>query len=298
MRYLLVNADDYGIGPATSEAILDLAMRGRVTSAVLMVNSPYAVQSVSAWQKAGKPMELGWHPCLTMDAPILPAGKVPSLVGADGCLWSLAQFMRRWCLGRLQAAEIAAELQAQLDRFIELVGHAPTVVNSHQHTQIFRPVGDILIDILKKQRPLPYLRRIRESFAMLVKIPGARLKRSFLSFLGRRDARLQEGAGLPGNDRLAGITDPPYSADPEFFTRWLGKIKGAVIELACHPGHYDATLIGRDCTGNDGLLERRVHEYRLLCQSSYREAYTRAGFTLVSPAQFILHGRRGLAHAA
>src|SRR5207237_2175248 len=134
----------------------------------LMVNSPYAPESVAAWETAGKPMELGWHPCLTMDPPILPAAKVPSLVGPDGCLWPLPQFMRRWFLGRLAAAEIAAELKAQFDHFIQLVGHVPTVVNSHQHTQIFRPVGEILIEILRRQRPLPYMRRIRESPGMLV----------------------------------------------------------------------------------------------------------------------------------
>ena len=94
-RYLLVNADDFGIGPATSQGILDLALQGRITSAVLMVNSPFAEHDVRAWEKAGKPMELGWHPCLTMDPPIMPAAHVSSLVGTDGCLWPLDQFIDR-----------------------------------------------------------------------------------------------------------------------------------------------------------------------------------------------------------
>jgi len=297
-RYLLVNADDYGIGPATSQAILDLARQGRVTSAVLMVNSPYAEHGVLLWERAGKPMELGWHPCLSMDPPVLPIRHVPSLVGANGCLWPLRQFMRRWLLGLLRASEIAAELRAQHARFVELVGHEPTVVNSHQHTQLFRPVGDILIEILKEQRPLPYVRRVRESLVMLLGVPGARLKRSFLSFLGRRDQRMQDVVGFPGNDWLAGITDPPYVADPNFLVRWLGKIRGDVIELACHPGHYDRTLIGRDCAAADGRLERRVNEFHLLSQPNYRQACEQAGFTLVAPAELVLHGRRGQKYAA
>ena len=133
---------------------------------------------------------------------------------------------------------------------------------------------------------------------MVLRIPGARLKRSFLSFLGHRDARLQERARFPGNDWLAGITDPPFVADPNFLVRWLERIQGEVVELACHPGHYDQTLLGRDSTGSDGLLERRVHEFQLLNLPSYRQACERAGFKLIAPAELILHGRRGIRHAA
>ena len=132
---------------------------------------------------------------------------------------------------------------------------------------------------------------------MVLRIPGARLKRSFLSFLGHRDARLQGRAGFPGNDWLAGITDPPHVADPNFLVRWLEHIPGDVVELACHPGYDDQTLIGRDSTGSDGLVERRVHELQLLHLPSYRQACARAGFQLIAPAQLILHGR-GTRHAA
>ena len=47
-RSLIVVADDYGIGPATSRGILDLAAEGLVTGAVLLVNSPHAAEGVRA----------------------------------------------------------------------------------------------------------------------------------------------------------------------------------------------------------------------------------------------------------
>ena len=46
-RYLVVTADDYGIGPATSQGILELALQERVTATVLLVNSPHAESSVA-----------------------------------------------------------------------------------------------------------------------------------------------------------------------------------------------------------------------------------------------------------
>jgi len=47
-RYLTVVADDFGIGPATSRGILDLAAKNLVTGTVLIVNSPYAEEAVRA----------------------------------------------------------------------------------------------------------------------------------------------------------------------------------------------------------------------------------------------------------
>jgi predicted glycoside hydrolase/deacetylase ChbG (UPF0249 family) len=297
-RFLVVTADDYGIGPGTSQGIRDLASRGLVTSAVLLVNSPFAEQEVRAWRQVGMPMELGWHPCLTLDQPVLPAARVPSLTGRDGCFHPLGTLIRRLFLGLIRAAEIEAEFQAQYERFQELLGRPPTVVNSHHHVQVFRPVGKILRQLLRRARPLPYVRRIREPWRALVRVPGARPKRVLLSLLGRWDAWRQRRAGFPGNDWLAGITDPPWVTDPEFLARWLTRVPGKVVELTCHPGHLDTTLVGRDCTLTDGHLHRRVNEFQLLQQANFKEACFRAGFTLTSPSELAHLYRRGQSHAA
>jgi hypothetical protein len=131
-----------------------------------------------------------------------------------------------------------------------------------------------------------------------MRIPGARFKRSLLSFLGDGNARRQRRAGFPGNEWLAGITDPPYVADPYFFTRWLARIPGQVVELTCHPGYLDTTLIGRDCTVTDGQMKRRAREWQLLQHPSFKEAYQRAGFQLVSPSGLCRRSPGGRAHAA
>ena len=297
-RYLVVIADDYGMGPETSRAILELAATDIVSGTVLIVNSPYAEAAVESWRKSGVYLDMGWHPCLTMDPPSAHADKVPSLLGPDGCMWPLGTLVKRLSLGLIRTAEIEIELQAQYDRFIEMVGHVPRVVNSHQHTAIFPPVGDILLKVLSAQRPLPYLRRVREPWSMLARIPGAKAKRTLLTILGRRHARAQHRLGFPGPDWLAGITDPPWVTDPEFFARWLTQVPGRVVELACHPGYWDATLIGRDCGANDGLLQRRVDELHLLRQPRFHEACRQAGFTRISPSVLISGHERGLLHAA
>lgn len=294
-RQLAVVADDFGIGPETDRGILELAARGLVTSTVLIVNSPFAERAVAAWNKAGRPAELGWHPALTLDHPILPANRVPSLVDDRGRFWPLGQFLKRSLRGRLNPAEVAAELAAQHERFVELVGSPPTLVNSHQHVSLFRPVRDALHQFLADRRDRPFVRRVREPWRMISAIPGARVKRAVLNHLGRKQARELERDGFPGCDWLIGVTDPPFVADPDFHTRWLSRVPGQTVELACHPGYHDPTLIGRDSEGNDGLVWRRVRELELFGLPGLRDAIKAAGFELV-PASRI--GTRATRRAA
>jgi predicted glycoside hydrolase/deacetylase ChbG (UPF0249 family) len=294
-RYLIVTADDYGIGPATSQGILDLAVQGRISATVLLVNSPHAEAAVRAWRLAGRPMELGWHPCLTLDKPVLPVQRVPSLVDPTGRFWTLGQLVRRLARGRIHAAEIEAELRAQHQRFQALTGFPPPLVNSHHHVQVFPAVGSALREVCGRHRPLPYMRRVREPWSVLARVPGARCKRLFLSTLGKRDARQQEQQGYPGNDWLIGVTDPPHVAHPDFLPRWLRRVPGEVVELTCHPGYLDTTLIGRDCTWQDGQLQRRVREFHMLQQASFRAACDWAGFIRVAPREWL---KLGETHAA
>src|SRR5262245_39652626 len=83
-RPLTIVADDYGIGCETSRGILELALEGRVTAAVLLVNAPDAHRAARAWLAAEPPADFGWHANLTIDCPILPPSRVPSLVTPDG----------------------------------------------------------------------------------------------------------------------------------------------------------------------------------------------------------------------
>jgi predicted glycoside hydrolase/deacetylase ChbG (UPF0249 family) len=288
-RFLVVTADDFGIGPETTRGVLELAARGAVTSTVLLVNSPFAEEGVAAWRAAGQPVELGWHPCLTIDAPVLPPAQIPSLVGPDGRFPRLGTLLKRLVLGRIRTAEVEAEFRAQLVRFIELVGSPPANVNAHHHIHVFRPVGAALARVLAKVRP--FVRCVVEPVRTLRRVPGARVKRAVLTWHGRRAARRQRANGLPGNDTLLGITDPPLTEDPAFFARWLDAASGRFVELSCHPGHFDLALIGRDGTLDDGFIHRRPRELALLARPEFLDAVRSHGFTLVTAAELVAHQR-------
>lgn len=276
-RLLLVTADDFGIGPETSRGILDLAERGAVRSTVLLVNSPYAQDAVRTWRRRGRPVELGWHPCLTLDAPMLAPERVPSLVDRSGRFHRLGPFLRRLAFGRIVESEIEAELSAQLERFQDWVESPPANVNAHHHVHVFGPVRRALARILDRLDSKPFVRRVFESGRTLSAVPGGRWKRRLLTRFGRVPL-----GDFPGNDELIGITDPPCVREPDFFRRWLSASTGSVVELTCHPGHFDRTLIGRDGSLEDGQIHRRVAEFERLADPSFDVAVRAAGFVPVN----------------
>jgi chitin disaccharide deacetylase len=286
-RFLVVTADDFGIGDETSRGILDLAACGAVTSTVLLVNSPHAESSVRMWRSRGNPVELGWHPCLTLDSPILPATRVPTLVDEAGRFHKLPVFLKKLTRGCLNRTEVEAELHAQYERFRELVGRSATNVNAHHHIHIFGPVREALIRVLAHQSSRPFVRRVVESWRTLSRVPGGRMKRAMLTYWGRRSVSGQHRANLPGNSELIGVTNPECVQDTVFFQKWLRQSVGQFVELTCHPGHWDLSLVGRDGTVEDGQLHRRTAEWKLLSEPAFRETVRSLGFQMVSGYEMV-----------
>lgn len=283
-RKLVIVADDFGIGPETSRGILELGQEGRITAAVLLVNSPFAGEAVRKWKLNCRPMELGWHANLTLDQPLLAPSDIPSLVGPDGQFWPLKEFLRRAALGKLRRSEIEAEWNAQWHRFVELVGEPPALVNSHHHVAVFPPIGDVLLQILGQQKPLPYVRRVREDWNSLL-APGSLWKRILLSAFGTRLARRCELEGFPGCDCLIGINNGSDPMRPSFFAERLANVGADSIELMCHPGYRDESLKGRDGDPSETELACREAELQSLRRGEFLESLTDRGYEPTGPRE-------------
>ena len=59
----------------------------------------------------------------------------------------------------------------------------------------------------------------------------------------------------------------------------------------CHPGLHDPTLLGRDCTESDGMLDQRVNEMRWLFDPTFLETMDEAGFRLIAPSELLVDAR-------
>lgn len=295
---LVITADDYGIGPETSRAIIDLACHGRLSAAVLLVNSPYAEQAVRTWKAASPNADLGWHANLTLDRPILAPHAVPSLVDpATGMFWPLDAFLWRWATGRIDAAEVEREWMAQWNRFCDLVGRPPDVVNSHQHVAIFNGPSQALLSVLKQSGHRPFVRRVSESFRSVWACRNARVKRSVLSIFGARQATKLRRAGYPGCESLAGIANHNAGINAAFYRQRLAAMPRGSVELMVHPGFRDETLLDRDCHLGDGGLKRRIAEWKALASHEWGEFLNEHASRIVRPSGQTAT-KRGAEHAA
>ena len=119
MKRLIVNADDFGLCAETNAGIVAAHDHGIVTSTSLMVRHP----------GAGEAAELaGQRPALAVGLHVDLGEWEPDV---DGYGWS-----QRWAVVDTDNVDaVAAEVDAQLTRFVALTGHFPTHLDGHQHVQ-------------------------------------------------------------------------------------------------------------------------------------------------------------------
>lgn len=288
MKQLVIVADDYGIGQETSQGILDLALKQRITGTVLMVNCPDAERAMQRWHRESPPVEMGWHPNLTLDQPISPPKKIPSLVQKNGHFYPLGAFLKRFVRGQIFFPDVLTEFRAQYRRYWELVGEPPKLINGHQHCVLFPPADRAILDLLTAEKQTPYFRHVCERWQELVGISGARIKRGILNLLGLRFARRTQALNMKGNRWLMGVTDPKETAKATYLSEWFSALAktGDCVELCCHPGYRDESLIGRDCDSGAGL-DRRTWELSLLQKDDFFHQVHGQGYRLTYPSQVV-----------
>ncbi len=127
MKFLIVNADDFGYGAAVNAGIAETIDDGVVTSAGLMVNTPGTAEAVSM-ARARPQVSLGLHVNFTNEAERLVEFDDPPIC--------------------------RAALREQFDRFCDLVGRKPTHLDSHQHIHRRRPCNPSFVE-LSEEHGLP-----------------------------------------------------------------------------------------------------------------------------------------------
>lgn len=125
-RYLIVNADDFGLSEGVNRGIIRAHEQGIVTSTSLMVRCPASAESPDFARR---------HPRLGF-----------------GLHLDLAEWVYRndeWVLKyevvpASDKSAVAAEVQRQLDAFRRLMGGDPTHLDSHQHTHLNEPAREVI----------------------------------------------------------------------------------------------------------------------------------------------------------
>ena len=131
-RYVVVNADDFGLSHGTNEGVLQAHANGIVTSASLMVRQPAALDAV---ERARDYPHLGLGLHIDLGESIYREGQwrtVYEVVPVDS------------------VADVSLEVERQLDQFRGLVGRDPTHLDSHQHAHRYEPVRSVMIALAER----------------------------------------------------------------------------------------------------------------------------------------------------
>jgi chitin disaccharide deacetylase len=128
-RYLIINADDFGLSPGVTRGIIEAHERGVVTSTSLMTRWPTA-EAAAGYARRRPQLSVGLH---------VDLAEWFCRNGEWVCLYQVVPDDDR--------AAAAAEAARQLDAFHRLVGRPPTHLDSHQHVHRNEPVRSVLVEL-------------------------------------------------------------------------------------------------------------------------------------------------------
>lgn len=245
MKRLIVNADDLGRTHGINTGVFEAHRLGIVTSATAMVNYE-SVREAAAMSRENPGLGIGLHVALTGGQAALPPASIPSLVDERG-----AQPRKPEGLEGARPDEIAAEVEAQFRRFIEVFGRKPTHLDSHHHSHR-RPDVFSAVCALALREGLP-VRNAGGAMGAALANAGLRRNDAF------EERFFDEGVTLANLVHL------------------IEHLPEGSTELMCHPAHADAEL-----AASSSYAAVRVLELQALCDPSVKSALARAGVRLIN----------------
>ncbi|MGL5069621.1 MAG: chitin disaccharide deacetylase [Sarcina sp.] len=142
---LIINADDFGLTKGVNKAIVDAYKKGALKSTTLMVNMAEVEEAVKL-AKENKGLGVGLHLTATAGKPLRTDLK--SLTSEEGKFHNYYELLdgRQNC----DENELYMEWEAQIDKFVELMGEMPTHLDSHHFAHLIERYEHIAIKLAEK----------------------------------------------------------------------------------------------------------------------------------------------------
>jgi len=233
----VLNADDLGASAAVNAAIMQAHREGVLTSASLMVTGPAAAEAVALARQAPG-LAVGLHVVVAGGRAALPPERIPHIVDGDGAFPDdPLRAGLRYYFSRTARAELAAELEAQFERFAA-TGLALSHVDGHLHMHLHPTVFRLLLPLAGRYGArglcLP-----RDQFWLAIRYDRQRagikaLYALVFGLLARRCARALDGHPLKVADRVYGLMQTGRMREG-YVLDLLGRLDVPTAELYFHP---------------------------------------------------------------
>lgn len=240
LRYIIINADDFGRHAEINRAVEEGLVHGCLRSATVMPGGAAFAGAIDIARRHEE-LGLGVHFTLVDGHPILPPEEIPSLVGSEGdFLPDHTALLKRYLKGSINLEEVRRELAAQLQK-VEATGVPLSHVDSHQHMHTLPGIIDIVLDLAARAG----IRAVRTPrtplFAGAFGGLGQLVGRLGLSTLARLAACKAHRRGLLTPDNFAGIVAGEAVSEGELL-HLIAHLPQGTTEVMMHPGMKNDVL--------------------------------------------------------
>lgn len=261
-RLLIIHADDFGMSHSVNLAISQALEHGWVTSASVMVPTPWYPEAL-AWARKHPDADLGIHMTLNSEwdtfrwGPVAPADQVATLLDPHGYFFNDPSLFTH-----VKLSQVETELHAQVDRaraqglhFSHLDSHMIALTTTRHLFTIYERVGhdyDLPIALVKNG-----------------------------------DFRMPEGV-TPGPDALA--LDSVITMNPgvpkrswvAWYEKSLAALKPGIYELVVHLAYDDPEMRGVTNGHPDWGAAWRQQDFDMLRSPEFRQFLRDQKFVLVT----------------
>lgn len=243
---IVVHADDFGLCPEITQAILACVDGGSVGSVSVICNTPYFGEAMQLLKAQPGRCVARLHLNLVEGEPV--SHNVPALTDASGQfrhsfagLWWRYTWSGR--TGKKQLAEqVAVELAAQIDKYLAASPDAAVAVDSHTHVHMIPFVFRELLR-LTETRPVSFIRLPRERFYLSLRswrhyCSLNIVKHLLLNRLSRSAQASLMAADIGYNTYFIGVlgTGSMTADSIEAGIKALRGKEGSSVEILLHPG--------------------------------------------------------------
>ncbi len=238
MKYVIINADDFGLSNNINEAVMQSFKVGILKSTSLLINAKRSLEAIELTKNTPE-LDIGIHLCLVQGRPISKKRDIPTLLDNDGYFFKnhLSFLIKLWG-NKIDLAEVEREFNAQITKAIDYNLNI-THLDTHQHIHIHPEILKIVVKLAKKFR-IPWVRypveipySVKETLSIFNNLRNL-WKLIFINTYKRRIEYILDKNDIMHSNYIMGMYNSGIMTHMKF-NRMLSLVENGTTEIIFHP---------------------------------------------------------------